>query len=248
MLSYKPTLVVLYAVSVTFFFGRSLHALASPLPSPTSLFDHLNRRDSTALKVFLSRRQGPESESVPVDQKQNIPAPDASSYHDRISSLSGYYVNAKDHAANIKSCSAEAKTAKGSGSEFSDKCTSQVKDFQSNISGFQNTLAVLGNSQKGLANYDRSDELETLLKNLVNLNKEVLKDIDILVYSLPILGPVLGPIVYEVKCILIDILDVLENLTDAVLNAIRPLLGPFIDKYSLTQSCQTGLQLTGLCT
>ena len=98
MLSYKPTLVVLYAVSVTFFFGRSLHALASPLPSPTSLFDHSNRRDSTALKVFLSRRQGPES--VPVDQKQNTPA-DASSYQDNISSLNSYYANAKDNAANI---------------------------------------------------------------------------------------------------------------------------------------------------
>lgn len=58
--------------------------------------------------------------------------------------------------------------------------------------GFQTALAQIG-SDKGLANYDDKNNLETLLKDTVNLNKDALTAVDVAVYYLPILGPTLGP-------------------------------------------------------
>ena len=51
----------------------------------------------------------------------------------------------------------------------------------------------LNDQQKGLANFDPNDPLDVLLKNLINATKDALEAIDILVYRIPILGPLLGP-------------------------------------------------------
>lgn len=56
----------------------------------------------------------------------------------------------------------------------------------------QGLLGDLGRD-KGLANYDRSNDLETLLKHIVNLNKDTLSSVTDIVYEIPILGPILGP-------------------------------------------------------
>ena len=64
--------------------------------------------------------------------------------------------------------------------------------FRENLNGFQDILAQLG-ADKGLANYDRSDQIETLLKNVVNANKYLLKDVDVMVDQLPAVGGTLGP-------------------------------------------------------
>jgi hypothetical protein len=58
-------------------------------------------------------------------------------------------------------------------------------------------LQQLG-ADKGLLNADRTDELETLLKEVVNVNKDTLSYITTIVYNLPILGPTLGPSKYTV--------------------------------------------------
>ncbi len=52
---------------------------------------------------------------------------------------------------------------------------------------------ILGDQQKGLANFDPNDPLEVILKNLINATKDALEAVDILVYRIPILGPILGP-------------------------------------------------------
>ena len=52
---------------------------------------------------------------------------------------------------------------------------------------------LLGDQQKGLANFDPNDPLEVMLKNLINATKNALEAIDILVYRIPVLGPLLGP-------------------------------------------------------
>ena len=52
---------------------------------------------------------------------------------------------------------------------------------------------LLGDQQKGLANFDPNNPLDVLLKNLTNATKDALEAIDILVYRIPILGPLLGP-------------------------------------------------------
>lgn len=48
-------------------------------------------------------------------------------------------------------------------------------------------------SDKGLANYDKSNALETLLKNVVNANKDTLSSVTDLSYNLPVVGPTVGP-------------------------------------------------------
>lgn len=58
--------------------------------------------------------------------------------------------------------------------------------------GLEGVLGNLG-ADKGLANYDRSNTLETILKDVVNLDKDVLSSITVLVYNLPIVGKTLGP-------------------------------------------------------
>lgn len=58
--------------------------------------------------------------------------------------------------------------------------------------GFQTALAKAG-SDKGEANYDRTNGLETILKDTVNLNKNTLTAVSVIVYNIPVLGPILGP-------------------------------------------------------
>ena len=120
-------------------------------------------------------------------------------------------------------------------------------------------------SDKGLANYDKNNALETLLKKVVNANKYLLNDVDKMVYQLPAVGSTLGPselsfqclviiqqlmctvqVVYEIKCILDELLDAVENLTDAILNDIQPLLAPLIQQ-ATSAACNSGLQIAGLC-
>jgi len=51
---------------------------------------------------------------------------------------------------------------------------------------------------------------------------------------------------YEIKCILDDLLDAVENLSDATINAIQPLLQVVIGK-AITATCRSGVQVAGLC-
>lgn len=142
-----------------------------------------------------------------------------------------------------------------------------MQSFQSSLLSFQTILANLA-ADKGLANYDNTDDLETLLKDLVNLVKETLKAIDIMVENIPGLGPVLGPsksrglalydsprspmaiatVVYQVKCILDEVLDAVENLVDALINAVAPLIRQLIGQATETV-CESGLafRVAGLC-
>lgn len=82
--------------------------------------------------------------------------------------------------------------------DFQRDCVAALTGFNTNMDGFRTALvdtasSASGTSDKGLANYDRTNDLETLLKNLANLTKNVLSSIDALVYNLPVVGPILGP-------------------------------------------------------
>lgn len=60
---------------------------------------------------------------------------------------------------------------------------------------FQGVLAQLA-ADKGLANYDKDNTLETLLKNTINAVKDLLSNVDELIGGIPVLGPLLGPSEY----------------------------------------------------
>lgn len=76
--------------------------------------------------------------------------------------------------------------------DFQNSCISQASAYQSNLFNLQTLLASLG-SDKGLKFYDSTNDLETLLKEIVDLNKSALGDISVIVDEMPILGPLLGP-------------------------------------------------------
>ena len=130
----------------------------------------------------------------------------------------------------------------------------------------QGILGGLGRD-KGLANYDPDNGLEKLLKDVVNLNKDTLSAVSEIVYEIPLLGPLLGPskcphiptgvpaysppgtsVVVELKCIIDEVLNAIENTVDGLLNTLgitaqwRGLRGDYVGAL-----CSGNLQILGLC-
>ncbi|KAJ2927173.1 hypothetical protein H1R20_g9959, partial [Candolleomyces eurysporus] len=166
-------------------------------------------------------------------------------YADQIASLYELYSTARDHSNNLKRFAAQSATIDEQDLDFQQSAANELTGFDTSILGIKNILHELG-SDKGLKNYDRTNDLETLLKNLVNFHKDTFHAVDVLVYNIPGLGPVLGPIVYELKCLLDDALNAIENLTDAFINGLQPLLQALIGQASTT-ACRSGVILAGLC-
>lgn len=75
---------------------------------------------------------------------------------------------------------------------YQQQCATELSSFHTGLAGAESILRDLGRD-KGLANYDRNNELETALKHLININKDTLKAVDEIVYQIPGLGPILGP-------------------------------------------------------
>lgn len=83
-------------------------------------------------------------------------------------------------------------TSSSGSAVYEQQGAAELSQFHTNLAGFQDVLAQLA-ADKGLANYDSTDDLQTLLKNLVNAVKYLLNDLDEMVYNLPAVGPTLGP-------------------------------------------------------
>ncbi|KAF8216230.1 hypothetical protein K438DRAFT_1800288 [Mycena galopus ATCC 62051] len=66
----------------------------------------------------------------------------------------------------------------------------------------------------GLACYDPSSGLELILKDTINTSKNILSVTAALTQNIPLLGP----LVDDIKCILDEVLDAVENLTDCLLD------------------------------
>lgn len=75
---------------------------------------------------------------------------------------------------------------------FRDDTVRELRGFRDNMGRTQGLLGDLGRD-KGLAHYDRNNDLETVLKDIVNLNKDTLSSVNDIVYEIPLLGPILGP-------------------------------------------------------
>lgn len=148
---------------------------------------------------------------------------------------------------------------------FRDDTVRELRGFRDNMDQAQGLLGDLGRD-KGLANYDRNNDLETLLKDIVNLNKDTLSSVTDIVYEIPLLGPILGPSTYaccyittlsdsssgvpvvaELKCIVDEVLNAVENTVDGLLNNLgvggqwRGLRGDY------TSALCGGLRILGLC-
>ncbi|KAF8271456.1 hypothetical protein EI94DRAFT_1827650 [Lactarius quietus] len=159
---------------------------------------------------------------------------------DQINILNSWHSKARSNAQNLKTYSSQASKSKQKGaSEFQRKCASELTAFNTNSRGFETTLNQLS-ADKGRAYYDNKDSIETLLKDTIDFHKDVLSCFTDLVYVMPDLGPILGPTVYEVKCILDEILDLTENLADAIINALKCLISEY-------NKAICGIEVLGIC-
>lgn len=208
--------------------------LATPVPMPLLNSDNYRRID-------IAIRASARSTLVRRDIQERVL--DISHLVGDVGVLNSYYQQANQHAIAMKSLS--SKSSSPNDVNYSKECVTQAQGFHTSLLGFRTLLDQLGR-EKGLANYNRDDQLQTVLKNVVNANKDLLKSIDQAIEKVPALGPVLGPIVYEIKCILDDVLNTVENLADGLLNAVTPMLHGVIDLASTT-TCKSGLQIVGIC-
>ncbi|KAI0825139.1 hypothetical protein BC628DRAFT_1419498 [Trametes gibbosa] len=213
-------------------------ALAAPVPLPMPLMPHLAdyaaqppaRSSAVSDSASTARPQ-----DVAVVSHTTSTSPPTAAHHARaddvdtsilnnINILGNMYSQMSDHSTAMNDLANRAPT-EGNSEDFRQDSVSRVTAYKDTVANFQSILLQLG-ADKGLANYDRSDQLETLLKEILNVNKNTLSTISALVYNVPTLGPILGPIVYDIKCIVDEVTNAVENLTDAVLNALQPFLAP----------------------
>lgn len=109
-----------------------------------------------------------------------------------------------------------------------------LDSFYIDLLGFRTLLKQLG-ADKGLLNYDPTNHMETLLKDDINLVKDTLTSVYKIVANIPVLGPRksgrslklggtnYGAVVYDIKCIVDEVLDAVENITDGILNSLPQL-------------------------
>jgi hypothetical protein len=177
-----------------------------------------------------------------------------------LSALS-YLFLAGENAKNISSetYSQASKSRQNGASEFQRKCASELTAFNTNSRGFQTSLNQLS-ADKGRASHDNKDSIERLVKDIINLHKDVLRCFTELVYGIPELGPILGPsmsfssyktlpplfiepcpVVYELKCTLDALLDLTEKLIiDS--GALRGLISDYSEAV-----CKPGVDVLGIC-
>jgi hypothetical protein len=89
---------------------------------------------------------------------------------------------------------------------FQQQCATELTSFYSNLFGVEDILKTLG-CEKGLANYDRDNELETILKNSINIIKDLLREVLAIVEDIPFLGRILGPSELPILYLLIETIN-----------------------------------------
>jgi hypothetical protein len=123
--------------------------------------------------------------------------------------LNTYYRDMRTQSRNLRTCHSPARPpfladnlspgdysrrARDSRDDprFRDDVDRDLRGFRDNMGRTQGLLGDLGRD-KGLANYDPNNDLEALLKDIVNLNKDTLSAVTDIAYEIPLLGPLLGP-------------------------------------------------------
>lgn len=75
---------------------------------------------------------------------------------------------------------------------FQQSTAYQMTALHSSLVSINNLFSSTA-AQDGLANYDKNDQVQVALKDTVNYTKTFLSNTDVLVYNIPLLGPILGP-------------------------------------------------------
>jgi hypothetical protein len=222
--------------SISESFSSKINARTGVLPQVRSISDGYYHTRATVAMNASANVVLRDLDSTSLFDSRDIASGVLSMHHS--------YDDALQHSNNLQSYAAEARTGQPADG-FSDESLYELQQYHTALYSFQSVFAQLG-GDKGLANYDRENDVETLLKNMVNLHKYTLNYVDCMVADIPTLGPILAPVLYDIKCILDLILNSVENLSDAFINALQPLLRGIIGA-TMDSTCQHGAELLGLC-
>ncbi|KZT74632.1 hypothetical protein DAEQUDRAFT_139 [Daedalea quercina L-15889] len=239
---------------------RAPSAVASPLPIPvwkTHPTDLVQRSNLTArvyddLSYVANGTQSGVTKYVIADyDAMPSTAPpekrqDDTDILNNFGMLNSYSTEITQNAQTINNLAGQPEAERSS--DFNQQYMSAISEFHENFLGFQTVLGDLA-ADKGLANYDKASDMETMLKNTVNAVKYILNDTYQLVNGIPGLGPILGPTVYEIKCLVDEILDATENLTDALLNDLETLVPALkaLDGQAAQTACAAGIEIADIC-
>ncbi|KAF8922544.1 hypothetical protein CPB85DRAFT_1555886 [Mucidula mucida] len=216
-------------------------AVASPYTLPLPLAKRATPQSSVNPKALpntsITYRQIPrEPMPFPIDVDQPV----------RRYSLSDMVASLRLSSLHLQYLASQARSAQENDADFQQECLSTLLGYQGVLSDCKNALAPLG-ADRGLANYDNNNDMETALKNIINVSKDVLSSISEMTDCSPLVGPLLGPTVYDIKCILESILDLFENVTDGLLNDLSPSFSECLGGYGNFVCGPGGLNIAGLC-
>ncbi|GAA5870462.1 hypothetical protein JCM16303_002011 [Sporobolomyces ruberrimus] len=130
------------------------------------------------------------------------------------------------HQNNIAKLAKQARTydkSSRSGSKFQNSVYQELKAYRGSAESLPG-LKELDDATKGAAgdhgldNFNRDDPVQVLVRTLNESTQQTLESINLIVYYVPVLGPLLGPIVYDIKCILDNILNAGQINIDGLLN------------------------------
>ncbi|KAF7320330.1 hypothetical protein MKEN_00817800 [Mycena kentingensis (nom. inval.)] len=198
-----------------------LHAVASPLPDSALVSNSLT-------PVLAARDIAHAKDTHVVSPASNAsPAVHASHpSHDFQQRIQVFATNAKTHAATMKRLAHQAKSshARRDDLAFQQQCVQAADGFRANYRDFYQYLASSPGGGAGLQCLDKNSGLEELLKDIVNAHKDFLDCVVEFTAAIPLLGPLLKPIAYEVKCLIDATLDLVEVLVDCLVNPVVDLL------------------------
>ncbi|KAL0951172.1 hypothetical protein HGRIS_007903 [Hohenbuehelia grisea] len=253
----RSVLIVLHAASFIGLFGSPASifcAMASPVSSRSRYSEDdltLTRPDSRMHSVAppespVSSLDTP-SHASPV-QPQLLRAMQSSSYEDLLGLFIGQVHSAQRNSAVLNNLAGTRVASANAGNggdngDFDRQCSDTLRSYNANILNLKAIFPQL-TADKGLANYDRDNDVETMMKIFVNFNKDTLSSVTVLSSYLPG-GSILGPLVYELKCLLDDILNIIENAADGVITSFSPSLKA-VSLKAATASCAFGINIPNL--
>ncbi|KAJ6519831.1 hypothetical protein C8R45DRAFT_37663 [Mycena sanguinolenta] len=244
----RTILLAVYAVSFLALTGISpatTTALASPLVASSPAVSANSPRSLLTVRVVSKHADADLVARIPTSPTVATTQPPKSTTNTTqvVKQLGALHNKMQANAVAMKSLAKQARTRASSGARarsvpaeddaFQQQCTSELDDYRTNLDAFQQLLVLLGLNavcgcplalDKGLACYDPENDVDTLLKGTVNLNKEILGATADLIDSNPLLKALLGPIVDALKCLLDEVLDAVENLADCILTITTKVL------------------------
>ncbi|KAJ7630953.1 hypothetical protein FB45DRAFT_917049 [Roridomyces roridus] len=225
----RSILLAVYAsffLALTGFSPATSSALASPLPDTNS------PRSLLAVRIVTKHTDTELIARIPTAISPVVASP-ATSLHPRQSfeSISGPAAKTRKAADHMSALAQRSRTENDEA--FQQACADGLTEYYGSFQAFQKGFNELVTTDKGLSNLNKGDQLEELIKTVVNANKDALTAVTVIVDNVPIVGPILAPIVAELKCLVDLILDATENILDATLNVLVVILHQLLDPFGL---------------